>query len=730
MTGPVSEKVSLGRSTLFCGLLLLLTATVYWQVGTHEFNNFDDPDYVTANKMVQQGLSLEGVRWAFSNTFTGNWHPLTWLSHMVDCELFGIQPGPHHLVNLLFHLLNVLLLFHVLHRMTGVFWPSAFVAAVFALHPLNVEAVAWVTERKHLLSSLFWLLTLWAYVRYVEQPAAGRYLAVVGACALGLLAKPLLVTLPLVLLLLDYWPLGRTGLVPPCKTVPPLPAVRPFGRLVLEKVPLLALSLASSVVALLAARSVGGIESADKYSIGARVANALVSYVAYLGKMLLPDQLSVLYPHPGMWPLWLVLGATLVLVLISLTVLTFWRQYPYLLVGWLWFLGTLVPMIGLVQVSLHAMADRYAYLSLVGLYVAIAWGAAELARAWPRWVFALSGTLALAGCLVVTTSQLRHWKDSVTLFTHALRVTTNNPIAHYNLAQALSMRGQLDEPIRHYREALRLKPDYPEAQNNLGLSLMQLGKATESTNHYAQALRLKPNDDLIHFNYALALSLLGQNQAAAEHLQIALRLAPDNHLAHAQLAVILAAQNQTDQADMHFREALRLQPDFIDGIYRYARFLYDQRRFQDAANQLAKPVRLRPQSATAHARLGLALMELDKPDQAIEQLNEALRLDASDPEALNNLAWLLATEPQPQFRDGRRAVDLAQRACTLTAHKQPLLIGTLAAAYAEAGAFDQATAAAQQAVDLAAAQGLTALASTNLVLLNQYQKGQPFRRSH
>ena len=475
-------------SILVCLVLVVATGLAYWQVLHHDFVNFDDHYYVTENDRVQAGLTPEGFIWAFTTTDASNWHPLTWLSHMLDCELYGLNPGGHHLTNLLFHLASTLLLFIVFTRMTAALWRSALVAILFALHPLHVESVAWVAERKDVLSTLFWILTMWAYLHYVRHGGFKRYLLVLVAFTLGLMAKPMLVTLPFVLLLLDYWPLGRyqfgqsgaASHTAMSASIVPRRSRSGALALVLEKTPLLALAAISSVVTYLVQQSGQAMQYMETLPLTVRIANALVSYVAYIGKTIWPANLAVFYPHPGYTlPMWQAAGAGLLLVFISIVTIRSMSRYPYLAVGWLWYLGTLVPVIGLVQVGEQAMADRYTYVPLIGLFIIAAWGLWDLEKKWHRQkiVFALILLLPLTVC---TWRQLHYWRDSISLWEHALAVTKKNALAHNNLGGAFEEEGNAEKAIANFYEALRHDPEYLIARNNLGLALFREGKITEA----------------------------------------------------------------------------------------------------------------------------------------------------------------------------------------------------------------------------------------------------------
>jgi len=501
--------------------LVLATAIAFEPVRHNDFVSFDDSTYVTKNPRVNQGLSLESLCWAFTTTKASNWHPLTWLSHMLDCKSFGLNPLWHHLVNLLLHTANTLLLFWVLARLTGAVWASAFVAAAFALHPLHVESVAWVAERKDVLSALFWMLTMLAYIRYTERPSFLRFLPVLLAFALGLMAKPMLVTLPFVLLLLDYWPLRRFQ-------------ESTAYRLICEKIPLFVLATASSIVTYLAQQTTGATEMVKNLGLTTRINNALVCYLGYITKMIYPTGLAVLYPHPGAnLPVWKPIASILVLVVITAAVIYLaGRGRRYLAVGWLWYLGTLVPVIGLVQVGRQCMADRYTYLPSVGLFIIAAWGAAELSAKWHHRKVVLStlALLVLAALLVCTRMQVRHWRNNFTLYERALSVTENNPVMHYSLANALRNAGMLEDSLAHYRDAFQIEPKYTRARThgNLANALVLLGRFEEATEHYRQALHLDPNYLNARLNLGLALTKQDKFAEAVRHYRNVLALEPDN----------------------------------------------------------------------------------------------------------------------------------------------------------------------------------------------------------
>jgi tetratricopeptide (TPR) repeat protein len=558
----MSDIIQRYRIFLATLALAVTVLVLFFPASGHEFITLDDTDYILWNPFVSQGITWEGVGWAFSALRSSNWHPLTWLSHMLDVTYFGMDAGWHHLVSILIHTLNTVLLFLALFRMTGAFWRSITVAALFGLHPLHVESVAWVAERKDVLSGFFFMLVLLSYNRYIRHGGVGRYLLVAILFALGLMAKPMLVTVPFVLLLLDVWPLGRTPLAPPVdgsdrKSVP-------WRHLFLEKSPLLALTLGSCVVTYIAQQRGDAISGVESLSFGLRMSNALVSYVAYLGKTFWTSSLAVYYPHSfANLPWWQTAGSSLILIIVTLAVLLRLGR-PYLAVGWFWFLGMLIPVIGIVQVGSQAMADRYTYLPLIGLFTAAVWLLTDTApaklphRAKILGVFAIAILTALS---VGSRSQVGYWKNSLTLYNHALSVTSDNWLIHYNLGLVLDKEGRSEDAIAHFREALRINPDHAEAHNNLGVALEKLGRTDKAVTHYTEALRLRPNYALAHNNLGVSLKKMGRMGEAVTHFREALRIQPDFAFAHYNIADSLARMGRMDEAIAHFREAQRLNPE-------------------------------------------------------------------------------------------------------------------------------------------------------------------------
>jgi protein O-mannosyl-transferase len=622
-----------------CALLLLAVFVVFGQTAANrEFINFDDDQYIYNNQHVMAGLTSEGAAWAFTAFYASNWHPLTWLSHMLDCQLYGLKPAGHHLTNVLLHAAAAILLFLSLRRMTGALWPSAWVAAVFAIHPLRVESVAWAAERKDVLSGLFFMLALWCYARYAERPSSwGRYLSVMAAFTLGLLAKPMLVTLPFVLLLLDYWPLRRFG------RLNVQGGQHDVRRLVIEKIPLFILAAASCAITLVAQR--GAIQSLEQLPFPERLANAAAAYLAYIGKMLYPADLAVIYPLPKCpLPIEEVVAAVVVLLTVSTTVFVVRRQCPYLLVGWFWYLGSLVPVIGLVQVGFQSMADRYTYLTQIGLYVAVAWGAAHLAGASTsrRWGLAAVAALVLAGLMQSARQQTQYWRDSESLWAHTLTCTSDNSIAHYNFGVLLSGRGRIDDAMDQYREALEIRPNYADAHNNLGIALAGLGQVDEAIGHYRKAVESNPKHVEARNNLGLALAGRGQVDEAIVHYRKALEINPDSPESHCNLGMALAGRKQFDEAIRHYRRALEISPDYAEAHNNLGEALAGRNQFDEAIAHYRKALESKPDYAAAHNNLGLALGSRGQIDEAIAHFRRALEIKTDSIEAHFNLGLALA----------------------------------------------------------------------------------------
>jgi len=774
-----TRTLKLASRGWICLALGLITLAVFWPSLTHDFLGYDDQAYVTENPHVRGGLTWPGVVWAFRSFEVTNWHPLTWLSHMLDCQLYGLKAAGHHLTNLLLHIASTLLLFLVLNRMTGALWRSACVAALFAWHPLHVESVAWVAERKDVLSVFFFMLTLWAYGRYAEvrspkseirsqeptpgstphvsrftfhalrySPSSFYYLLAVVFFALGLMSKPMVVTLPFVLLLLDYWPLGRLQ-----------PST--LRRLLLEKLPFLALSAIGCVLTLSAQQP--SMVSTAGLRIPQRLEHALVAYVHYWGALFVPRRLAVYYPYEKTVPAAEVVFAGLLLLALTILALRFAARRPYLATGWLWFLGMLVPVLGLVQVGEQAWADRYTYLPSIGLFIAVVWGMSELAqrehaaRTILRWLAAAVGLALLVG----TSVQLRYWKDTRTLFEHAAQVTRNNPLAATLLGSVLAKEGKFDQAIEYYRTALRYAPGFPEAHFYLGHALDQQGKLDEAIAEYQKAIRFKPMQEQTHLFYGAALAKQGKPEQAAAHYLAAIKLNPQSAVAHNNLAKLLHAQGRLDEAIQHYsvavesdpglaqahnnlgvlllqkgrvaegvaqlREAVRLKPGDPESQLNLAQGLVEQEQWSEAAELFTKTVTAATADPNIRCQFAKVLARLHRTREAMSQFASALLLQPDLPDALNGLSWILATDANPQFRNGTEAVRMSERACELTGRKDPEKLKTLAAACAETGRFSQALFDAQAALDLASKNGQKEVADECRLMLGAFRAGKPWR---
>ncbi|MGD8916346.1 MAG: tetratricopeptide repeat protein [Syntrophobacterales bacterium] len=633
------------RDIWVCILLTIAIAVVFLQLPGHDFVNYDDDLFVYENSQVRKGLSKEGVIWALTSFSPDYWKPLSWLSHMLDCELFGLKPGMHHLVNLLFHLANSVLLLLVLNRMTGALWPSSFVAALFALHPLHVESVAWVAERKDVLSAFFWLLAVRAYSRYVERPRSRRYLLALFFFALGLMAKPMVVTLPFVLLLLDYWPLERMEINRlRVKQNEGGMARSSVFHLVWEKIPFIVLSGATTVVTIIAQRQVGALKSFEGFPFSHRIANALVSYVSYIGKMVWPHKLAVFYPYPTTIPLWQSAGAGLLLITISVLLLRAAANRPYLAVGWLWYVVTLLPVIGLVQVGVQAMADRYTYLSIIGLFIIIAWGIPSVLASWRhrKKAIALAATVLLLVFAICSMRQVSYWQDSASLFQHTNKVTINNDVAHNHLGLALAAQGRFEEAMSHYVQALRIKPREPWVHSNLGIALARQGRLAQAIDHYEEALRIKPDLAKAHNNLGNALAKQGKLEEAMSHYAEALRIKPDFEKAHNNLGNALARQGKLEEAMSHYAEALRINPDYAGAHNNLGNALAMQGKLEEAMDHYSQALRINPEDAEAHNNLGNILAAKGRLEEAANCYSEALRINPDYARAHYNLANTLA----------------------------------------------------------------------------------------
>jgi tetratricopeptide (TPR) repeat protein len=617
--GPVAshaqERLSGGWKNIGLYLLLVIAIlSVYGRAWNFDFVSYDDPRYVTQNIHVRTGLSAENVAWAFTSTYGSVWIPLAHISQMLDCQLFGLQSGWHHLMNILIHTLSTLLLFGLLHRMTGSLWRSALVAFIFGLHPLRVESVAWIAERKDVLATFFWMLTLWCYTGYVRRPGFGAYARVAVSLTLALLSKQTTVMLPVVLLLLDVWPLKRIEL-----TGSPASRLWPIVR---EKAPLFALSGAAAIATYLAASGGGAVESIP---IGTRLANAFVSCGTYLVQIVYPVKLAVFYPYPVRPELAQATASAIAILGISWLVVRYARS-SYAFTGWFWYLVTLLPVIGLVQAGDQAHADRFTYIPLIGVSIVLVWGLTDLAERWQRVpiVPACLAAVACAGCLILTWRQVEYWKDTESLFAHALAVTDGNYVAHSNYAVVLREKGDIEGAISHFRQAVQIRPDYPEAQTGLGAALLAEGRTQEAMPAIGEALRVSPSSSGAHAMLGTLLVQQGRIKEAAAEYQKALELDPDNAAAHTGLGSVLAQMGQTQLGQAQPGQTQLGQAD-------------------DALRQLYAGVQLEPEVADRHYQLGVVLARMGRLNDAIPQLSEAIRLAPADPSANYNLAVAFAS---------------------------------------------------------------------------------------
>ncbi len=612
---PSPDRPRAIRHLTLCIGLFLTTLLVYAPACRFGFVNFDDPDYVAGNPHVRNGLTLDGVVWAFTSTEAANWFPVTRLSHLLDVQIFGLSPGGHHLTNILLHACATVLLFAFLAAATGAAWPSAFVAMIFALHPLHVESVAWIAERKDVLSACFWFLALWSYVRR-------RYWLTLLAFCLGVMSKPMVVTLPFVLFLLDAWPLRR-----------------PLRSALRVKIPMLGLAAAAAVATYLVQSGSGAVQAVERFPLGLRLENAIASYATYIVEMFWPANLAVFYPYPHGVPVWQIALSALLIACVSAVALLQRRARPYLAVGWLWYLGTLVPVIGLIQVGAQARADRYTYLPMVGLTIMLAWGLPELLKGKAAAVAALAACLA---CAAVCEAQIQYWRNSETLFRHALAVTKDNYLAHHNLGVALAGEGRFGEAIEQYRAALEIAPDAANVQTDYGNALARSGRPQEAIAHYRAALAVLPDSPIAHNDLANALAANPATlpQAIAEY-RTALRLEPGyeearNNLARVQsdaaamqynLGVDLARSRNPEAAIPYFEQALRLEPDYVDAHNNLGVVLAGAGRAQDAISHFEAALKIDPNSADAHVNLGIAFAAIPgRRAEAISHLEAALRI--------------------------------------------------------------------------------------------------------
>jgi tetratricopeptide (TPR) repeat protein len=737
---PVKWLVYLG--------LALVTLCLYLPTVYHGFVEYDDQQYVTDNPLVQVGLTWRGLVWAFG-FHAGNWHPLAWLSHMLDCQLYGAIAGGHHLTNVLLHVASTLFLFSVLNQMTNAMWRSAAVAALFAWHPLHVESVAWVAERKDVLCAFFWMLTLWLYARYAAKPSGARYLFTLGSFGLCLMAKPMGVTLPFVLLLLDYWPLKRVT-----RDKRQVASIR---RLVVEKIPFLLFAVVGCVLTLHAQQI--AIVSTGGLTIPQRLAHTLVAYDHYFWAMFFPASLAVYYPYVINLETGMVVFSGLVLALITVLALVNWKPRPWILFGWLWFLGTLVPVIGLVQVGDQAWADRYTYLPLIGLFIPLVWLAFEMIKS----RIVLQGlSVSVAVILFVATSvQLGYWKNTRTLFEHTAQVTQQNALAVTILGSLLAKEGKLDEAMEFYQTALRYTPNFPEAHFFLGNALDEQGKLDEAVAEYEKSLWFRPTQEQTHIFMGIALAKQKKYDEAIAHYNAALRLNPDSavsynnrarlyhsqgrldlaikdynaaleidpklSIAHNNLGILLVQKGNLVEGTKHLREAVRLRPKNAESQFNLALALNQQGQWSEATELFKKTMGNYSADPKAHYEFAMALAHLKRTREAMGEYAAALLIQPDFPDALDGLAWILATDANADFRNGTEAVKMSERACVLTGRKDAEKLKTLAATYAETGRFEDAINTLRMAKDLAIGINRQELVNECQRMLEHFQRAEQWR---
>jgi protein O-mannosyl-transferase len=641
--------------------LTVATLMVFWQVNNCDFVSYDDSDYITKNNQVQNGITMGGIRWAFTTGHAANWHPLTWISHMLDVQLFGLQPQWHHLTNLLFHIANTLLLFFVLHRMTKAHWESAFVAALFALHPLHVESVAWVAERKDVLAAFFWMLTMGAYCYYVERPKLQRYLIVVLFFVLGLMAKPMLVTLPFVLLLLDYWPLQRfqekkseqkiiTAANKPVSgdkqkgkfkkkhgvgieviAEKPLDSryqwalIRP---LLWEKIPLLVLAALSSIVTYIVQQKGGQVASSEVMPLSDRIANAFVSYITYIGKMFWPNNLAAIYPYPVLLPKWQVFGAAFLLIAVTVTVIGKARRAPYLGVGWLWYVGTLVPVIGIVQVGLQARADRYTYLPLIGLFIMAAWGISELSknRRYRKEVLFASSTVILLSLCTVTWTQIQYWQNGITLLERAVNITDNNYLAYQNRGAVYLALGNYRQAIEDFDKAIAIIPIYAEAYYNRGISYWHLGNEMQALRDFDKAIEIDPRHAEIYYKRGIIYASRGNYSQAIGDFDRAIEINPKDAGIYYYRGNVYSSLGNYRQAIGDLDKAIEIMPKYAEAYYKRGISYWRLGNSSQAIGDFDKTIESNPKFAEAYYSRGYVYGQLGNDGQAIEDLKTAARL--------------------------------------------------------------------------------------------------------
>lgn len=639
------------KRLLICLLLVLATAGVYYQVYSFGFVNYDDGEYVYQNPHIRNGITTATIKWAFTTGYCCFWHPLTWLSHALDRQLFGDNPAGHHITGVIFHIANALLVFWIFKKMTNAIGASAFVAALFALHPLHVESVAWVSERKDVLSTFFWLLTMWAYVRYVRRTSVSRYLLIVLFFVLGMMSKPMLVTLPFVLLLLDYWPLGRFDKA----------RLKTIRFLITEKIPLFAIAFGASIVAYVVQKKGGAIPTGENFAFPIRLANGCISYMQYIIKMIWPTKLAMFYPHPeqDVSVLFAVMSAVILLA-VTILVIRFSKGHRYLFTGWFWYIGTLVPVIGLVQVGGHAMADRYTYITLTGLFIIIAWGLPELLSKWRfrEIVLSIAAIISLTAMGIKANIQTSYWSNSVALFSHAIGVTRNNAEAHCGLGIAYGNLGRHQESIESLKRSISIDPDYADAYYNLGVTFGRLGRWQDAIEAFKQAIKAMPDWAEVHCSLGEAYVSIGSYQDALETYKQAIRIDPALAKARCGLGAVYIDLERYQESVEPLQQAVVIRRNYTDAYYNLGVAFNKLGRWYDAVEAFRQAIRTRPDWAEAHFNLGTAYGRIGNYQKEIESYRQAVSIKPDYAEAHYDLGvtWGVIGRPQESINSFKRAI--------------------------------------------------------------------------
>jgi tetratricopeptide (TPR) repeat protein len=632
--GSPTNAVPLKNVVWISAVLIAITLFVYSPVRHYGFLSYDDPLYVSENPQVMRGLTGPGILWAFKTGHSANWHPITWLSHMFDIQLHGMDAGRHHFTNVLLHIANAILLFGILYRTTGAWGKSAAVAALFAVHPLHVESVAWIAERKDVLSTLFWMLTIHAYLNYIHRPRLRRYVLVIAVFAIGLMSKPMLVTLPLILILMDIWPLGRVRFEAGQRNA--------WLKLIREKIPFVALAAASSIATVIAQWQGGAVQNFEILPLHLRIANAAVSYAAYIGQMAWPFNLAAYYPYEP-FPLWWAVLSSLGLILVSAAVIRFSKRLPFLLMGWLWYLIAALPVIGLVQVGGQARADRYTYVPLIGVFIIVAWGIPHFLRRRRHYGISLSAAACiLIGSLsVAARNQVRYWSSDLKLWNRTVQVTNDNWLARTNLGLAYADLGDTVAAINQYTEALRIHPNCAESHNALGVALFAQGRLEKAIEQYTEAIAIEPEYADARSNRGTALWKQGRIDEAFSEFHKSIKISPDDPEINYNLAFALADYGRTDEAITYYRKALASRPRYAEAYLQLGNILARKEVLHEAVDQYSKALRINPDYSDAHNNLGVVLMRQKRYKEAIAHFSEALRIDPGNIKAQNNLNMAL-----------------------------------------------------------------------------------------